>query len=36
MLDLTLFQRAPASTGVPFAAFTWAASIFALFLYITL
>jgi EmrB/QacA subfamily drug resistance transporter len=35
MLDLTLFKR-PAMTGVSFAAFTLAASIFALFLYITL
>jgi EmrB/QacA subfamily drug resistance transporter len=35
MLDLTLFKR-PAVTGVSFAAFTLAASIFALFLYITL
>jgi EmrB/QacA subfamily drug resistance transporter len=35
MLDLKLFTR-PAMTGVSFAAFTLAASIFALFLYITL
>jgi EmrB/QacA subfamily drug resistance transporter len=34
MLDLTLFRR-PAMTGVSLAAFTLAASIFALFLYIT-
>jgi EmrB/QacA subfamily drug resistance transporter len=35
MLDLTLFRR-PAMCGVSIAAFTLAASIFALFLYITL
>jgi EmrB/QacA subfamily drug resistance transporter len=35
MLDLTLFQR-PAMVGVSLAAFTIAASIFALFLYLTL
>ena len=35
MLDLTLFQR-PAMVGVSLAAFTLAASIFALFLYLTL
>ena len=35
MLDLTLFKR-PAMSGVSLAAFTLAASIFALFLYITL
>jgi EmrB/QacA subfamily drug resistance transporter len=35
MLDLTLFKR-PAMTGVSLAAFTLSASIFALFLYLTL
>jgi len=35
MLDLTLFKR-PAVTGVSLAAFTLSASIFALFLYLTL
>ena len=35
MLDLTLFRR-PAMCGVSVVAFTLAASIFALFLYITL
>ena len=35
MLDLTLFKR-PAMVGVSLAAFTIAASIFAMFLYLTL